>query len=136
MNREVNSVSVNQKREGIKPLDKIHLLVEAGNGPDLMNRTEKPQDFQFIFGLGTAGLTPFEYQIADKKQGEIITIEIKIDEMNEIFQHLSPLPVKIPDQEETLFLKIKILEIKKAEPKEVIKAMAEIAACGDQCCSH
>ena len=127
---------MDQKGKGIKTLDKIHLLLEVGNTPGIMNITGKPQDFQFIFGLGTSGLTPFEYHLADKKEGEIIAVEIKSRDMSEIFQHLLPLPVNIPDEPDTLFLKIEIFKITKAEPKEVIKAMAEIAACGDQCCGH
>ena len=127
---------MDQKEKSIKTLDKIHLLLEAGTGPETMNVTDGPQDFQFIFGLGTSGLTPFEFHLADNKEEEMITFEIKVKEMNEIFQHLSPLLLKIPDKEEFLFLKIKILEVTKADPKEVIKTMAEIAACVDRFCGH
>jgi hypothetical protein len=34
------------------------------------------------------------------------------------------------------YLKAKIMKVSEADPKEVIKAMAEAGSCGDHCCGH
>jgi len=34
------------------------------------------------------------------------------------------------------YLNVKIVRVKEADPKEVIKAMAEAGSCGDSCCGH
>lgn len=117
-------------------LKKIKLLIEAGTHSGTMDLSGGQQTFEFIFGIGTQGLPPFEYHLADKAEQEEIELILRPDEIHETFQHLLPLPITIPDQIESLHFKIKIVGITTADPKEVVKAMAEIAACGDQCCGH
>ena len=64
--------------EKIGVLKKITLSVEAGTAPDSMDLTPKSAHFEFIYGLGTSGLTPFEIQLADKTVAEHDSAYVRI----------------------------------------------------------
>ena len=115
---------------------KITLELEAGTKPESMDLSPGPSRFEFIFGLGKDGLTPFECELADMGEGESVTIFIKPGEFPEAFQHLQIPPLGITDEVESLYLKVIVQKIVQAEQKEVIGALAEMAKCGDHCCGH
>ena len=46
----------------VKNLKKITLSLKAGTSKDSMNLTPKYSRLEFIFGLGSGGMTPFEYE--------------------------------------------------------------------------
>ena len=120
----------------VEYLKRIDLHVEAGGTPDNMDILIEPSEFAFIFGIGTNGLSPFEYQLADKSEGETITLEISKPESHLVFQHIGvPIP-KLPDQETSYFLKFRIDKITTAEQRDVIRALAEISECGTHCCGN
>jgi hypothetical protein len=127
---------MNEKRQAIGPLKKISLLLEAGTGPDKINLTVAPIPFEFIFGTGTHGLSPFEFQLSHKKEGEGFSLHIKVEELPDFFQHLFIPSLAIPEGIKSFYLNVNIMKVSEADPKEVIKAMAEAAACGDHCCGH
>lgn len=123
----------NEDRVGL--LKKIGLHIEAGTGPERMDLSHGQAPFEFIFGLGVEGLTPFEFELADKRVGEDVDIFIKEKDVSAFFQHLS-----IPSLRGTggvdIYLKVKIKTVAQPEPREVVGALAEIADCGDHCCCH
>jgi hypothetical protein len=123
-------------KEKVGPLKKITLSWEAGRTSDYMDLTSGPKLFEFIYGLGPAGLSPFEYDLADKVVGDTINIRVKRDQIPEKFEHLEPLLFGFPMGYDTFYLRIKVIKINPADQKEVIKAMAETASCGDNCCGH
>jgi hypothetical protein len=127
---------MNEHRQTIGPIKKINLLLEVGTGPDLTDLTAEPIPFDFIFGAGSQGLSPFEFELAGKKEGDSLSLRIKREELSGLFQHLLVPSFAIPESTRIFFLKVKIVKVIEAEPKEVIKAMAEAAACGDHCCGH
>lgn len=120
----------------VAPLRKIRLILEAGTGPGKTDLTAEPIPFEFIFGVGAQGLSPFEFELADRKQGDGFSIPVKGGERSEFFQHLFVPALSMPEGKGALYLKIKILKVSESDPKEVIKAMAEAAACADHCCGH
>jgi hypothetical protein len=127
---------MNEKQQTIGPLKKISLLLEAGTGPENPYLTAGAIAFEFIFGMGSQGLCPFEFQLADKKEGDGLSLRVKGDELGDLFQHL-PLPsLPIPESVDAFYLKVKIVKVSEADPKEVIKALAEAGSCGDHCCEH
>jgi hypothetical protein len=127
---------MNEGQRTIGPLKRISLLLEVGTGPDLTDLPAEPIPFDFIFGAGSQGLSPFEFEVAGKKEGDSLSLRIRRDELSDLFQHLLVPFFAIPESTRILFLKAKIVKVIEAEPKEVIKAMAEAAACGDHCCGH
>jgi hypothetical protein len=127
---------MNENRQEIGPLKKITLELEAGTGPDKTDLTTEPIPFEFIFGAGSQGLSPFEFQLAYKEEGDDLSLQIKVEELPGFFQHLFIPSLAIPESINSFYLSVKIVKVSEAEPKEVIKAMAEAAACGDHCCGH
>jgi hypothetical protein len=122
--------------EKIDLLKKITLCVEAGTAPDSMDLTPESSQFEFIYGLGISGLTPFDIQVADKAVGEEIRLHINREEIPQVFQHLALFPLNLPEHLDGFYLKLKIMKVIPAEQREVIKALAEIANCEDYCCGH
>jgi hypothetical protein len=127
---------MNELQQTIGPLKKISLLLEVGTGPDQTDLTAEPIPFEFIFGAGSQGFSPFEFELAGKKEGDSLSLRIRREELSGLFQHLLFPFLAIPESTSVFFLKVKIVKVSEAEPKEVIKAMAEAAACGDHCCGH
>ncbi len=129
-------MNMTMEKEKIDFLKKITLSIEAGTVPDSMDLSPQSSLFEFIYGLGSAGLTPFEFQLADKAVGDEVRLRINREEIQEFFQHLMLPPLNLPEKLDSFYLRVKIREVVPADQREVIKAMAEIANCGDHCCGH
>jgi len=125
-----------EKRQAVGPLRKISLLLEAGTGPDKRDLTAGPIAFEFIFGVGSGGLSPFEFQLANMKEGDGLSLRIRGEEVVDLLQHLLIPSLTALESVVAFYLKVKIVRVKEADPKEVIKAMAEAGSCGDSCCGH
>jgi hypothetical protein len=116
-----------QKIEGLK---KITLDLEAGTTPDSMNLTGGPVAFEFIFGLGKQGLTPFEYALAGRVPGQEVMLTVNTNETNRFFEHLiPPVPNRI-DSKQHYYLKVRIAEVSEPDSRSVVKAMAALSECG------
>ena len=118
----------------IENLNRIFLQIKAGCTADTMDITDSVIHFDFIYGLGSGGLTPFEYTLAELHCGDTVQLHIHTNEIDTYFEHIQ-LPVfynvqKLP----SFYLNILVHDVRKAEPREVIKAMASIAGCGCSCC--
>ena len=129
-------MNATMETEKIEVLKKIILSVEAGTAPDSMDLTPQPSQFEFIYGLGTSGLTPFEIQLADKTVGQEVQLHMSRDDIPQVFQHLVFFPLNLPEHADSFYLKLKIKSVLQADQREVIKALAEIANCEDHCCGH
>ena len=125
-----------EKKEKVGLLKKVNLSLEAGKIPDSMDLTPSPIRFDFIYGLGTEGLTPFEYELAEREVGETISLSVRRGRIPELFGHLWPFLPAFPGDEETLYLKIHLLGLSIADQREVIKALAEAADSGGHSCDH
>jgi hypothetical protein len=93
---------------------------------------DQPQ-FEFIFGIGPSGITPFEYELAEKSEGQEILIEVKRDNLAIFFEHLHPPITHLDNDTQLIFLKINIQKIAPAGHREVVKALAEVTAHGHGC---
>ena len=114
-------------------LKKITLTFEAGTSANQMDITARPQSMTFVYGLGTVGLTPFEYALADKSTGDVVMVSIRPGELIRTFGHLQPpFETKLDDTSE-VHLKVRVDKIKPAEGREIISAMAAAAECGCDC---
>jgi len=118
----------------IAPMMKVQLNFRAGTGPDRMDIPLENPGFEFIFGIGTGGLTPFEHQLAELSVGDKITLQLQQEDAQHHFEHLFP-PVRglfldRPD----LFLEVALAGVGPADSREVIRAMAEMTAHGEGGC--
>ena len=120
----------------VENLKKVTITIEAGTSPESMDITSEPADFVFIFGLGASGLTPFEYELANKHCDEEVILRIYPRDIPVIFAHLD-LPFFHQQPElDSFFLKTRIEDVQPATGRELIKAMAAMAECGDGCCGN
>ena len=117
-------------------LKKIGLTVQAGSKRDHMDITTDAKVFDFIFGIGTEGLTPFEFELAGKHEGDVIVLQLDPSQIQDSFQHIQlPLPA-LSEQCGKLYFKFKIISISQPENREIVSAMAAVANCGDGCCGY
>ena len=118
----------------VENLKKIGLTVQVGSKRDAMDIIPDPMDSEFIFGIGTAGLTPFEFELVGKHEGDEIILHVDKSQIHGSFQHIQfPLPALSPEHND-LYFKFKIKSISQPENSEVISAMAAGTDCGDGCC--
>ena len=115
-------------------LKKITLSIQAGTSQDTMNLTPKYPGLEFIFGLGSAGMTPFEYELVDKVEGQSVLIHLKKEGLHSFFEHLNPPLIDLFDVRNKIYLKVKIDAVAPAENREIVKALATKAAHGGAGC--
>lgn len=114
----------------VENLKKITLSIQVGTSQDIMDGTVKYPEFKFIFGLGPEGMTPFEYELVDKSEGEDVLIHLKKDNYYRFFEHLNPPLTDLFDKNDEIFLKVNIVSVAPAENREIVKSMAAMAAHG------
>lgn len=115
----------------IDHLKKITLRIEAAS-PDVQRDTPlQTQWLTFVYGLGTSGLTPFEYALAGKTTGDVVAVSLRAAEAVSTFGHLRPL-VEMPSAADVQ-LKVRVEKIEPAGGREIISAMAAAAECGCDC---
>ena len=119
--------------EKVENLTKVTLRLEAGTTAEHMDLTPASLEYEFIFGIGSGGMCPFEYQLVNKAAGEEIVIQVKREELYPLFEHLRPPIMNLFEKHDVLHLKIKILRIEKSENTEVVKALSEMASHHHDC---
>ena len=120
----------------VEYLKKISISFEAGTTAKVMDLKPKYPKFEFIFGVSASGLTPFEYELINGKEGDTIIISLKKSEMNRFFGHLSPPLMDLFESRNDIFLTVRIARVAPAENREIVKALAELAnreGCGGGC---
>ena len=117
----------------IDNLRKITIQFTAGTSEKSLDIIEHPQVFTFIYGLGPAGLTPFEYALAGKAKGDKVCLHMKSEEINRIFLHIHLPFIHEFRNREDFFLMADITAINDASSREVVQAMAAMAECESHC---
>ena len=118
----------------VENLKKITLSIQAGTSPDTMDLIPKYPNIGFIFGLGSEGMTPFEYELADRTEGESALLHLKKENFTSFFERLNPPLLDLFDGRDDVYLKVNIDAVTPAENREVVKAMADMAAHGGAGC--
>jgi hypothetical protein len=122
-------------------MQKISLNLIAGSEPDSFSFTPSPVAMDFIFGAGSAGLTPFEVALNGVQVGEKISLRLTAKEMVSYLGHQhASLCQKLglllfP---ETLFLEVELSAISEPSAREVVQYLAKATShggcgCGDGC---
>jgi len=124
----------------VENLKKITLSFQAGSSPEVMDLTPKYPQFEFIFALGQEGMSPFEYELVNKTEGEEVLIHVNKQVFHTFFEHLNPPIWDLFDASEDVYLKTKIAAVAAADNRDVVKALAEMTAhssggcdCGGGC---
>jgi len=100
---------------------------------------ERVVPFDFIFGIASEGMCPFEYELLHKTVGDRLRVAVPQTNARRTFAHLY-LPVcaalSLSEIPETLHLDIAVSAVRDAEPREVVRAMAQASeadGCGGDC---
>jgi hypothetical protein len=124
----------------VENLKKITLTFQAGTSADKMDLIPKYPRFEFIFALGQEGMSPFEYELVHKAEGEEVLLHIQKQRFFTFFEHLNPPILDLFDSREDIFLRAKIVAVADADNREVVKALAQMTAqdggecgCGGGC---
>lgn len=117
----------------VENLKKITLTLQAGTSKENMDLRLSNSEFEFLFGIGLTGMTPFEYELVDKEEGDEILLRVQKDSVQVFFEHLHPPIMNLFEERKDLYLKVKIEKIIPAESREVVKTMAELTAHGHGC---
>ena len=115
-------------------LKKVTLAFEAGTSADTMDLIPLFPRFEFIFALGQEGMSPFEYELVNKAEGDEILLHIQKQTFYTFFEHLNPPIRDLFGDREGFYLKAKIAAIAAAENRDVVKALAEMTAHGGGGC--
>ena len=118
----------------VENLKKITLSIQAGTSPDTLDLTPNYPEIEFIFGLGPEGMTPFEYKLADRAEGDSVLLHLKKEDFYSFFEHLNPPLMDLFDGRNEVYLKVNIEAVTPAENKEIVKAMAAMATHGGAGC--
>jgi hypothetical protein len=119
----------------IQHLKKVTLLLMAGSESGQYNLTGSPVIFEFIYGVASDGLCPFEGALHDKREGESLILTVSTSEAHEFFGHLF-LPLRqalgLHIMPATIILKVEVTAVNDAENREVVQSLAKALASG--CC--
>jgi len=110
----------------VQPLQRLKLRLKAGPTAASRPNALPALELAFIFGIGTAGLTPFECLLNRHLAGDEIEFRAPGPAAAVFFGHLAPLVGPL-DGDETFF-SVRIVAVETPAPREVIKAMAEMAS--------
>ena len=95
--------------------------------------------FEFIFGIASDGMCPFEYELLHKAVGDRLRLTIPPGDAGRTFAHLhAPLRMALASLEtpDPLQLEVQIVAVTEAGPREVVRAMAQATekdGCGGDC---
>ena len=119
----------------VENLKKVTLRIEAGKTAEHMDLTPKAMEFEFIFGIGPAGMCPLEYQLINKNEGDLVLLNLKTEEIHRFIGHLRLPVLGLLEENRSFYLKATVAKIEQPDNKEVIKALAELTShSGDSGC--
>jgi hypothetical protein len=126
---------MNSEDTKVGHLKRVALSFGMGSVPNSSNLSEALVAFEFILGIGPKGYSPFECKLLGRSVGDSVTVQLEPNQLGEFFEHLNvPLPF-IPEGLKTLFIHVQIISTAPADPREVIKKIAEMTHCSTGCCS-
>lgn len=123
----------------IQPLKKVTLSLMAGSEPGKLNLTASPISFEFIHGVASDGLCPFETALQDKRKGDKLVFSVRTADAHEYFGHIyHALRQKLGLQimPEAIRMEVDIIAVSNADHREVVQSVAKALShggCGGSC---
>jgi hypothetical protein len=123
----------------IQPLKKVTLSLMAGSMSEKLDLTGSPVALEFIYGVASDGLCPFESALHDKHEGDKLVLSVPTANAHEFFGHIfqslrQTLGLLIIP--ETIHLQIEVTAVVDADNREVVQSLAKALAhgsCGGSC---
>jgi len=101
------------------------------------DETSEPHGIEFIYGLQTDGLTPFERKLADKVVGESLLFRKGMAFAPDFFGHLYPViaPFLVDDSSgKGQDVQFTVTGVSPAANRDIVKALAQKISCGSGDC--
>lgn len=117
-----------------EPLKRISVVLEAGALPGRWDLRVPEARLSFVLGIGSRGLTPFEYLLIGHGVGDTIHFSLTAAEPPVFFEHLAPHLDPLFDGRPEVHFQARIERIEPADGRTVVKAMAESLAHGGGGC--
>lgn len=115
----------------IENLMKVTLSIQTTEPSDA---ADSKAQFVFIYGIGPSGITPFEKALHGKRVGDRIRLDVPASAFCETVGHLD-LPLRKPSGIMTpVTIQITVIDLERAQDREVVKAMAAGGSCSDCGC--
>jgi hypothetical protein len=112
----------------VENLKQITLSIQAGTSKDTMELTPMYPKIEFIFGLGSQGMTPFEYELVGKAEGERVLLHLSNENYYRFFEHLNPFLMDLFKGRHDVYIEVTIDAVTPADNRNIVKAMADMAA--------
>ena len=120
-----------EQPQTIKNLMKVTLNIDTA---DLSVADESTAPFVFIYGVGPSGITPFEKALHGKGVGDRVRLNVSPSDFCETIGHLE-LPLNKPTGiMAPVSLEVTVVDVVRAQDREVVKAMAAGGSCSDCGC--
>ncbi len=116
----------------INPLNKVRLSIQAAQSNSAASEIIS-QQYEFIYGIGTSGLSPLEKVLASKSVGDKVQINVTGENWLDLFGHLPRPDRKTLPAGQQWELEVHIHTVTPAENREVIQALANQTECGGGC---
>jgi hypothetical protein len=87
-----------------------------------------------IFGVGSAGITPFERMLFDKKAGERFALPVEAGAEGVLFGHLLCTFTQALRMVPPYTMHVTVLSVEEAPAQEVVRAMAQLSEGCDGTC--
>lgn len=110
----------------VEPLKRVHASVKAG--AEAADPSPACFEVTFIYGIGIAGMPPFECLLAGKGEGDKIAFRVTKTEADDFFGHLAPPFAALFDRHGEIFFDAHVVRIETPDARDIVKAMAEMAA--------
>jgi hypothetical protein len=123
------------KDRSVQPLQRIRLAMKAGSTAADMDIHMTSEEAAFIFGIGPGGMTPFECLLNQRAENETIAFGVAASEAELFFGHLflgllGPALGRLFEGRNKVYFNVRITAIETPQPREIIKAMADMTAHG------
>ena len=118
----------------VGPLDKVHLMLNAVPQPGNEMATDMDAQVALIFGVGSAGITPFEQILFDKKAGNRFALPVEAGAESVLFGHLLCTFTQALRMVPPYKMHVTVLSVEDTPAQEVVRAMAQSSdGCGGTC---
>lgn len=107
----------------VEPLKRVRTTVETA-----VTETDPSaicSEMAFIYGIGSAGVSPFECLLAGKQEDDAISFRLTKADTENFFSHLAAFFLPLFGGRSAAFFRIRITGIETPEPRDVVRAIAE-----------
>lgn len=130
---ESHGYDMHTEQLAIDNMLKVALILEAGPVQQDVRPAREPKKIEFIYGIATGGITPFEKTLYQKRAGDKLITTIDPSEADAYFGPLSRgIRNWLPERGE-LALTVGIDSVSTPEDREIVKALAAGGGCGGDC---